>query len=207
LEQFGESAHRGELKRVPIIAMGWSGAGALVGRMAGYRPGRYLAGIAYAPGQYEPLGMDTIELSKEAIRAPQLIIANGADNINGTERPYNYFKKYFDQGAPWTFAVQNQTPHCCLQNAQSLILSWLHGVLTTNRDSWRSRRFGFIQVGDSAVRDEWKRPVFNAASGRAGGERQISGAELPAGWLPPGTFSAEWLTFVRRPEPLTVWKP
>ena len=56
LDQFG-------LEHAPIIAMGWSGAGSLVGRLAGYRPDRYLAGIAYAPGQYDPLGMDTIELT------------------------------------------------------------------------------------------------------------------------------------------------
>jgi hypothetical protein len=68
----------------PLIVMGWSGAGSLVGRLAAYRPERYLAGIAYAPGQYDPLGVDTIELSQDAIRTPQRIIANGGDNVNGT---------------------------------------------------------------------------------------------------------------------------
>ena len=86
LDQFADSERRPELRTAPLIAMGWSGAGSLVGRLAGYRAERYLAGIAYAPGQYEPLGMDTIELSQAAIRMPQLIIANGGDNINGTER-------------------------------------------------------------------------------------------------------------------------
>jgi hypothetical protein len=93
--QFADSEGRLELITVGIIAMGWSGAGSLVGRLAGYRPERYIAGIAYKPGQYEPLGMDTIELSDQAMSSPQLIIANGGDNIKGTERPYGYFKKYF----------------------------------------------------------------------------------------------------------------
>ena len=136
LDQFAASERRPELRTAPLIAMGWSGAGSLVARLAGWRPERYLAGIAYAPGQYEPLGMDTIELSREAIRAPQLIIANGGDNINGTERPYGYFRKYFEKGAPWTFVVQNRAPHCCLQNAQTLILDWLRAILTTPSKSW-----------------------------------------------------------------------
>jgi hypothetical protein len=93
LDQFADSAARPELRSVPLVAMGWSGAGSLVGRLAGFRPERFLAGILYAPGQYEPLGMDTIELSPEAIRKPQLIIAGGADDHVGTERPYRYFRR------------------------------------------------------------------------------------------------------------------
>ena len=80
LDQFADASGRQELKSAGIVAMGWSGAGSLVGRLAGYRPERYVAGIAHAPGQYEPLGMDTIELSDQAARSPQLIIANGGDN-------------------------------------------------------------------------------------------------------------------------------
>jgi hypothetical protein len=60
LDQFADSERRPELKSIGIIAMGWSGAGSLAARLAGYRLDRYVAGIAYAPGQYEPLGMNTI---------------------------------------------------------------------------------------------------------------------------------------------------
>jgi hypothetical protein len=189
LGQFADSERRPELKSIGIIAMGWSGAGSLVGRLAGYRPERYVAGIAYAPGQYEPLGMDTIELSDQAMSSPQLIIANGGDNINGTERPYGYFKKYYERGAPWTFVVQNRTPHCCLQNAQTLILESL-GVwawettdtspsnsprLSTNgRDLYSMRRR--VALGPSA------RP--NAENSRLGGCRlrcfHASGSSLLA---------------------------
>lgn len=208
LDQFAASENRTELRTAPLIAMGWSGAGSLVGRLAGYRPERYLAGIAYAPGQYEPLGMNTIELSQNAIRMPQLIIANGADNINGTERPYSYFQKYFDRGAPWTFVIQNRTPHCCLQNVQTLILDWLRAILTAPSKSWGTGRHGYITVEFSQVTDEWKRPVFNATSARVGEtSREPASAELPAGWLPSGTFAEGWLAFVRRTDPIAVWKP
>jgi hypothetical protein len=208
LDQFAESEGRPELKTIGIVAMGWSGAGSLVGRLAGYRTERYIAGIAYAPGQYEPLGMDSIELADQAIKSPQLIIANGGDSINGTERPYAYFKKYYERGAPWTFAVQNRTPHCCLQNAQTLILEWLRAILS----AWTPGRLGmgdhgYLTVELSNVADEWKRPVFNAASSRIGSKGKGKRGELPSGWMPSSMFSREWLVFVSRPRPLAVWKP
>jgi hypothetical protein len=208
LDQFAAAEGHAEMKTAPIIAMGWSGAGSLVCRLAGYQTARYLAGIAYAPGQYEPLGMDTIELSHEAMSKPQLIIANGGDNINGTERPYSYFRKYFERGAPWTFVVQNRTPHCCLQNVQTLILDWLHSVLTTEPPAWGSGAHGYFTAEFSSVMDEWKRPVFNAKSSRIEAKgRAAKRRELPAGWLPSSTFAEEWLAFTRRANPIAVWRP
>lgn len=207
LDQFADASERPELKSAGIIAMGWSGAGSLVGRLAGYRPERYIAGIAYAPGQYEPLGMDTIELPDQAARSPQLIIANGGDNINGTERPYGYFQRYFERGAPWTFAVQNRTSHCCLQNAGPLILDWLHAVLTADANSRGLGPHGFLRVEVSATVDEWKRPVFNAISARVGSKGKAKKGELPAGWMPSTTFAQQWLTFTTRTSPIAVWRP
>jgi hypothetical protein len=206
LDQFAEAEGVPELKTVPVIALGWSGAGSLAARLAGYRPDRYLAGVDYVPGQYEPLGVDTIRLQPDAIRAPQLVIANGADIVNGTERPYDYFRRYFDEGAPWTFTVQNRSPHCCIQNAQSLILAWLGGVLNTAPSAWGSGAFGYITAQASTIRDEWYAPVFNAVSARLGSTR-LPGvkSELPAGWMPPGGFAGEWLKFERSHEPPALW--
>jgi hypothetical protein len=73
--------------------------------------------------------MDTIDLPKTALAVPQLIIANGADNVNGTARPYIYFQKYRRQGAPLTFVIQNRTPHCCVSNLIDLMLVWLDAVI------------------------------------------------------------------------------
>ncbi len=204
LDQFALTKQRPELASAPVIAMGWSGAGSLAARLAGYRPDRYLAGIDYAPGQYEPLGMDTILLSDEAIRKPQLIIANGSDNVNGTERPYAYFRKYFERGAPWTFVIQNRTPHCCLQNAESLILLWLDEALAKPS---RAGLTGYIRVQESGTVDEWKRPVVNVTAARIGKPGKAASGELPSGWMPSPTFAEEWLSFVRRKSPLAVWHP
>jgi hypothetical protein len=208
LDQFAESENRPELRQVPIIHQGWSGAGSLVARMANYRPRRYLAGIAYAPGQYDPLGLNTIELNDAAILAPQLIIANGADKVNGTERPYDYFERFFSKGAPWTFVVQNETPHCCLQNAQALILQWLSGVAAAKPRVWGKGRFGYLKKELSDVRDEWKQPVFNVTSPRTASFRYRAGAgEILAGWLPSKAFEREWLEFEQRRKPPAVWRP
>ena len=206
LSQFSVSEGRPELNTIGIIPMGWSGAGSLAGRLAGYRPDRYVAGIAYAPGQYEPLGMDTIELSAEAIRSPQLVIANGSDTASGTERPFGYFRKYYERGGPWTFVVQNRAPHCCLQNAQTLILEWLHGVLTPSENRGIGDH-GYLKVEFSKVVDEWKRPVFNATSSRIGPKGKSKRGELPSGWMPSIGFSREWLSFTRRDAPVAVWRP
>jgi len=207
LDQFADRTAKPELRSAPLVAMGWSGAGSLVGRLAGFRPGRFLSGILYAPGQYEPLGMDTVELGPDAIRKPQLIIAGGADNHAGTERPYRYFRKYFDRGAPWTFVIQSRTPHCCLQNAQGLILEWLNDALAAPPARVRSGRFGYltIQETDIAV---WKDHTFNATAARVSEAAcQPRPKEVCAGWLPSRTFAGDWLRFVLRPTPIATWAP
>ena len=207
LDQFAEAAARPELRSVPLVAMGWSGAGSLVGRLAGFQAERFLAGILYTPGQYEPLGMDTIELGREAIHKPQLLIAGGADDHVGTERPYRYFRKYFDRGAPWTFAIQNRTPHCCLQNAQDLILEWLNDVLGTTAAGMRSGRFGYLTVQKTNIA-VWKQHTFNATGARVSAEAcQPRQKELCAGWLPSRVFAEDWLQFVLRPRPIATWVP
>jgi hypothetical protein len=75
-----------------------------------------------------------VDLNPQALSVPELIIAGGADNVTGTARPYLYFRKYRDMGAPWAFIVQNKSPHCCTANAKSLILRWLE-VVITERDA------------------------------------------------------------------------
>ena len=75
------------------------------------------------------LHVETICLSRTAAAIPHLILTGSADAVSGTQRPYAYFQRYFDQGASWTFVVQNRVPHCCIMNAKALILGWLDAVL------------------------------------------------------------------------------
>jgi hypothetical protein len=66
---------------------------------------------------------------------------------------------------------------------------------------------GYITNEVSNVVDEWKGPVFNAASSRIGPKRKGKRGELPAGWMPSLMFSREWLAFTSRSAPLAVWAP
>lgn len=50
-----------------------------------------------------------MNLDVQAVAVPQLIIAGGADNGCGTARPYLYFRRYRDLGAPWAFVVRRES--------------------------------------------------------------------------------------------------
>jgi len=230
LRQFASDSHHPELEQCALVFFSFSGGGSLVARMAGFAPDRTLAVIAYAPGQYEPLGMDTIELPKESLVVPQLIIANGADNVNGTARPYFYFQKYRREGAPLTFVVQNKTPHCCVANIVPLMLSWLDAVIRERQPSsngtplsaihQEQEWIGRLDVEDSGVKDTWKtkswnvssvdaEPASEKAADRPAPEILLantsdgevpSNGELVTSWLPSKGFVNSWLEFEKARE-------
>lgn len=202
LEQLAQTTGHAELTTSKLILLSFSGGGSLVARMAGYAPERVLAVIPYAPGHFEPLGMNTIELPKIALAIPQLIIANGGDKICGTDRPYQYFRKHYEQGAPWTFVIQNDIPHCCLGNAQPLILTWLEAVLQAKRQTsapqtgWQA----FFQPEETDVRDEWKQKTWNMRQTTVQSVKRKRPAELlPAGWLPTKPVADAWRKFANAP--------
>jgi dienelactone hydrolase len=225
LKQFASDSHHSELDRSRLIYFSFSGGGSLVARMAAYAPERALAVVGYAPGQYEPLGMDAIDLPKEALDVPQLIVANGADKVNGTARPYFYFQRYRRQGAPFTFVIQNRIPHCCVANVKSLILLWLDAVVHERQpasaqaplraiDQARSW-VGSQQVEESETKDTWRTKVWNVSAAKIqlmenkdanALQQEISLSNVqdpnipPAGtlvpsWLPSKEFARVWLTF------------
>jgi dienelactone hydrolase len=230
LKQFASDSHHPELAESALTFFSFSGGGSLVARMADFAPGRTLAAIAYAPGQYEPLGMDTIDLHKEAWAVPQLIIANGADNVNGTARPYFYFQKYRREGAPLTFVIQNRTPHCCVANIVPLMLSWLDAVIRQRQPSssgaplraiqQKQGWIGRLEVEDSSVKDTWQTKSWNVSSVDAepAGEKAAhkavpeillatasdrdvpSNGELVTSWLPSKGFANSWLEFEKARE-------
>lgn len=98
LRQFASDSHHPELDQSDLIFFSFSGGGSLVARMAGFAPGRTLAVIAYAPGQYEPLGMDTIDLPKQAFNVPQLIIANGRRQNQWHDAALHLFSEISEAG-------------------------------------------------------------------------------------------------------------
>jgi hypothetical protein len=222
LTQLAQSSKHPELAAAKLILLGFSGTGSLVGRLAAYAPDRVLAVIPTNPGHFDPLGMDTIGLPPRAAAIPELILVGSADAVSGTQRPYGYFRKYFDQGAPWTFVVQNKVPHCCALNGKGLLLQWLDAVVVqgaTRATGW----YGFIETRPSEatdcpdqtppVRSSWCRSAKDAWGGEnwsvqtAAIERRPEPPKgtLPAGWLPTEGFARQWLSFVTQPEhPVTL---
>ena len=212
LDQLANGAQHPELAWSKLILFGFSGAGSLVARLIAYMPDRVLAGIEYSPSQYDPLGIDTVDLPESALVVPQLIIANGADEIAGTKRPYDYFQRHRKRNAPLTFVVQNRVPHCCVANMTPLVLLWLGEVIRQRRPTTEKKPLssisethgweGFIKTQISAVKDEWKESVWNVSQAWIephGKQFPVANAQ-DAGWLPSKRFAEAWLTFEREPE-------
>jgi len=186
----------------------------MVARMVAYAPDRILAAIEYAPGHWDPIGIDTVKLPKAAFSVPQFIIANGADNICGTQRPYAYFGRYHDRAA-MTFMIQNRVPHCCVMNVTHIVLLWLEDVIEQRTSSAtteplvpidRSHAWqGFIELESSGVMDGWKEPVRNVVDAwtKPYGSNAPTGTQ-DAGWLPSKRFAEAWLAFEKtREHPIT----
>ena len=217
LAQFGEHSHHAELASAKVILLGFSGPGSLVARFAAFAPERVLAVIPADAGQAAPLGLDTIHLSSKAMLVPQLIVAGGADAVSGTPRPYDYFRRHFDQGAPWTFVVQNKTPHCCIINAKALVLQWLDAVAVrglTRSTGW----YGFMTQVPSetedcpnprpplvppschSTKDTWGSTNWSVSTASIDRHPRPPAGMMPAGWLPTRAFAKQWRSFVRQHE-------
>jgi hypothetical protein len=164
LDQFAKLSNHPELARSGLILFSFSGGGSLVARMVNYVPERIAAAIEYAPGHYDPVGIDTVMVTPSAIEVPQLVIANGADDRCGTVRPYGYFAAARNAGAPVTFVIQNRTPHCCVSNVVPLTLDWLDPVIRlrapTSADlplhaiDTNTGWFGVIKVTDGNLKEK-----------------------------------------------------
>jgi hypothetical protein len=222
LTQFAGVSGHPELASAKLILLGFSGTGSLVGRFAEYAPDRVLAVIAAHPG-HNPLGVDTIDLSLRAAAIPQLILTGSTDRISGTQRPYAYFRKYFDRGSPWTFVVQNKTPHCCVINAKVLVLNWLDAVAVQHMTRPRDReRYGFIATAAETThgcpnvfppdvpiwchgtKDAWGGANWSVSAATIGPRPSPPREMISAGWLPTGEFAKQWLSFVtQRDHPVT----
>jgi predicted esterase len=209
LDQFARETHHPELPKADLILLGFSGAGPLTGRFIAEYPNRILAGILSAPGHFPPQGIDTVQLNHEAQQIPELIIAGGADDRSGTQLPYEYFVKYRRLGAPWTFVVQNRSPHCCTANVKELMLDWLSVVLdmrmpaspglplrnVVDRNNW----LGSIHVEPTAIQDSFHFHTFNVASAEVRPQKGSDAARTPeASWLPTASIARKWLSFTQK---------
>lgn len=217
LDQFSVAARHPELASVRVVLLGFSGTGGLVARFPAYAPNRVAAVIAANAGHFDPFGIERVTLSSEAAKVPQLVVVGAQDRISGVQRPYDYFRRHFDRGAPWTFLVQNGTPHCCVENVRSLILEWLQAVVVNGVRVDRGV-YGFISRGPSGTvdcqepfpsatnaiwcrggHDEWNEPNWSVAAASLRQTRDVPEGMLPSGWLPTRHFADAWRAFVTQP--------
>jgi hypothetical protein len=209
LKDFAEQSGQNELSDSKLILLGFSGTGVLFARLVVFAPERIVAAILAAPGQGEPFGIEHIELSGLALNVPQLIVVGGSDDHVGTQRPYDYFLRHWNRGAPWTFLVQNKIPHCCVINVKPLILEWLGDVVSLRQPKpdkplrqiplkgW----FGAMRPCDVISHDHWGEPLWNvcSASVQTIGRNAPTGFQI-AGWLPTKEFAQHWLSYIQQQE-------
>jgi pimeloyl-ACP methyl ester carboxylesterase len=207
LDHFAEETQHPELRKADLILLGFSGTGPLSARFIAEYPNRILAGVLSAPGHFPPQGINTVELSHNAQQVPELIIAGGADERSGTQLPYDYFLKYRHLGAPWTFVLQNQSPHCCTANVKILMLDWLSAVLKQRMrtDAGLSLRnvadegdwIGLIHIQPTSIQDSFHLYTFDATGPEI---RRLRKSERmnDESWLPNALVAREWLSFVEQ---------
>ena len=224
LDRLAERSGHSELASAKLILLGFSGTGSLVARLTEYAPDRVIASIPTHPGHFDPLGMDTVTLSRKAAAIPQLILVGSADAVSGTQRPYDYFRRHFDAGAPWTFVIQNRVPHCCIMNAKALMLEWLDAVVV-RRLTRETGSYGFIAIdptdatgcpGQTAPvrtslclgsKDDWGGQNWSVSSALVERRQFPRQGMLAAGWLPTNAFGRHWRSFVTQSEHSVTMPP
>ena len=129
LSQFAVSTSHPELASSNLILFGFSAGGYLSTTMTNDIPSRILGAIPFAPAS-PYFDLDDVAVTPAAAGVPMLILANGDDSDAGTQRPINLYFRGWNMGAPWGFAVQKDTGHCCTDSAESLLVPWVTGLMT-----------------------------------------------------------------------------
>jgi dienelactone hydrolase len=210
LDDLAKQSGHSEIGRVKLIVLGFSGMGAMFAHYVQYDPRRVLAAVLANPGQTEPYGMATLRLSDEAMAVPQFIIVGAKDNRGGTQRPYEYFRRHWERGAPWTFLVQNGIPHCCVMNVKTLLLHWLDAVMQSRElpsgsfdasiDTHRGWT-GYVRSCSADEIDTFKEHLWKVCAASIQAVKSTAPASaLPAAWLPNRRLALEWRAFIQEKE-------
>jgi hypothetical protein len=202
LNQFSVQSGHPELATIGVVLYGFSAAGVLTATMANDQPDRLLGTIQYAAGSaYTDL--NDVPVSAAASRIPALILANALDSQSGTERSLKYFQRGRFSGAPWAYAVQNDTTHCCNLSTRNIIIPWIEaivnmnstGVAYDNSSATGGAPANFVCTPDgvedaqSDIDCDFTRATLGAAAS--------TGEE--SAWLPSQTSGAAWLAWVTNP--------
>ncbi len=201
LDELASSTGHAELRTAGVVLYGFSAAGVLTATMAKVHPERLLGTIQYAAGSAY-LDLDTVEVSEAAAAVPTLVLANAEDDKSGTSRSYRYFERGRAAGAPWAYAVQNGTGHCCTLSTRDLVLPWISALAksSTGTDvAARAAQAGtpswFVCAPDGVKDSQGETDCRFTAAG-LGPE---TGVAETSGWLPDGATAAAWLAWVTSP--------
>ncbi len=204
LSQLGATTGHPELTNAPIILFGFSAAGVLSTTLANAYPTRVLGVVPYAAGSAH-YDLDDLVVSTGASHIPMLILANAQDTASGTQRSYSYFQRGWATGAPWAYAVQNMTGHCCTLTTRDVTIAWITALLQTQASTGSNGQFSLTvpaSPAPPAVRFLCK------PNGITDAQEDIncqfaSASVLPstaggptAGWLPNAAASTAWLSWV-----------
>ena len=207
IDQFAQQSGHPELSSAKLVLLGFSGTGALFAHFVEYAPSRIIAAVLIHPAHYEPVALDRVQLSEEGREVPELIFAGGADKVATTQGPYDYFQRYRDQGAPWTFLVQNQTGHFGVSTTKPLVLAWLDDVVKRrapdgNRPLRKINESGSWQAYMARCLPEQRLlPTWNVCMAATTKSKSPPDNMVAAGWLPSKHVADLWLQSARSPGP------
>ena len=190
LAQLAVTSRRPELATAPVYLYGFSAAGALSMTMAEALPDRIAGAISYAAGSAY-LNIEDLRISSQTARVPMLMMANAQDQIVGTFRNKKYFERGRTLDAPWAYAVQNNTGHCCNESTLNLVLPWVRAI-ATGQGAAAGTMMSFSCVPDG-VADSYGTIDCSFVSpdiGVAGGSAKESG------WLPDPVSARAWFGWV-----------
>jgi dienelactone hydrolase len=210
LDALGQQSGHPELGKAKLIVLGFSGTGAYFGHFVAYDPDRVLAAVLTNPGQTDPDNIDKIKLDAKGVVVPELIIAGGRDAVGGVVKPYAFYDHHRMQGAPWVYLVQNNIPHCCINNTKSFMIDWLQAVVDARRPDpdkpllpmrLNSGWHGSILPCPTPYHDHWGLPLWNVCNAhirRAG--KALPSKEMPSGYFPTESLAREWLAYSKQQE-------
>ncbi len=191
LTQFSALTQHPELARSPVLLYGFSAAGVLAITLTQAEPSRVLGAIPYAAGSGY-LSLDNVPVSSGGAEVPMLMMANSVDSVVGTHRTLDYFDRGRSVGAPWAYAVQNDTGHCCNLSVKPLMIPWIRAIATLRTPAAPGELVSFHCTPDG-VKDSYGLTDCRFTS--AGPGVPMS-PEEESGWLPDSLSVGAWLAWV-----------
>lgn len=197
LNQFAAMTQHPELATSKVYLFGFSSAGLLSITLTQEYPDRVLGALPFASGSAY-LNLFDLGVTPEEARVPMLIMGNAEDQLSGTERSYAFFGKGRALGAPWGFAIQNGTSHCCSLSTRNLIIPWIEAIAAGK---------GTAATG-GGVTSYFICTPDGAPDGLGYEDLSIREASITtplvngedSGWLPNAATADAWLTWVTNPQ-------